>query len=161
MPFKTPGFVNQKYMWCDLGESVRRRTYDILSFLFDWSRHQERWYILLKTPPESDHWFQSYSEWKILKTIENKRNAFLFLAVSHNQCSRLPTLDCNTCMLEFCICQLWHNISDQVSWFVCDAKSILQSQFNFHSVFQRKSCLFKRGENTQSWIEFRCIVSVE
>ena len=23
--------------------------------------------------------------------IENKRNAFLFLTVSHNQCSRLPT----------------------------------------------------------------------
>ncbi len=45
---------------------------------------------MLKTPPESDQWFQSYSNWKILKTVENKRNGFLFLAVSHNQCSRLP-----------------------------------------------------------------------
>ncbi len=31
------------------------------------------------------------SNGKIFKTIENKRNAFLFLAVSHNQCSRLLT----------------------------------------------------------------------
>ncbi len=31
------------------------------------------------------------SNWRILKTIENKRNSFLFLAISHNQCSRLPT----------------------------------------------------------------------
>ena len=30
------------------------------------------------------------SNWRILKTIENKRNSFLFLALSHNQCSRLP-----------------------------------------------------------------------
>ncbi len=44
-----------------------------------------------KIQPESDQWFQSYSNWKILKTIENKRIAFLFLPVSHNQCSRLPT----------------------------------------------------------------------
>ncbi len=29
--------------------------------------------------------------WRILKTIENKRNLFHFLAISHNQCSRLPT----------------------------------------------------------------------
>ncbi len=43
------------------------------------------------TLPGSDQWFQSYSNWKILKTIENKRNAFLFLAVSHNQCSRIRT----------------------------------------------------------------------
>ncbi len=31
------------------------------------------------------------SNWRILRTIENNRNAFLFLAVSHNQCCRLPT----------------------------------------------------------------------
>ena len=35
--------------------------------------------------------FQSYSNSKILKTIENRRNAFLFLAVSHNQWARFPT----------------------------------------------------------------------
>ncbi len=27
----------------------------------------------------------------MIQTIENKRNTFLFMAVSHNQCSRLPT----------------------------------------------------------------------
>ncbi len=56
------------------------------SSLGHWGR-----YILLKTPPESDQWFQSYSNWKTLRTTENKRNAFVFLAVSHNQCCRLPT----------------------------------------------------------------------
>ena len=77
-------------MWCNQGQSVGSRPCDIFSFLFDWSPYKER-HILLKTPPESDQWFQSYSNWKILKTIENKRNAFLFLAVSHNQCSPLLT----------------------------------------------------------------------
>ena len=46
---------------------------------------------MLETPRESVQWFQSYSNWKILETIDNKRNAFLFLSVTHNQCSRLPT----------------------------------------------------------------------
>ena len=32
-----------------------------------------------------------YSNWKILKTIENKRNAIPFQAASHNQCSGFPT----------------------------------------------------------------------
>ncbi len=84
-------------MWCDLGESVGSRTCDIISFLFDWSPHQER-YILLKISPESDEWFQSYSNWKIIKTIENKRNAFLFLAVSPIDAPdfRLTSLDHNT-----------------------------------------------------------------
>ena len=31
------------------------------------------------------------SNWGILKTKENKRNSFLFLDISHNQCSRLTT----------------------------------------------------------------------
>ena len=31
------------------------------------------------------------SNWRILRTTENRRNAFLFLAISHNQCSRLLT----------------------------------------------------------------------
>ena len=34
------------------------------------------------------------SNWRILRTIENKRNSFLFVAIPHNQCSRL--LDGNT-----------------------------------------------------------------
>ena len=43
------------------------------------------------------------SNWRILRTIENNRNSFLFLAISHNQCCRLPTdptrlpLICCTC----------------------------------------------------------------
>ncbi len=32
-----------------------------------------------------------YSNWKILKTIENETTTFLFLTVSHNQCWWLPT----------------------------------------------------------------------
>ncbi len=48
---------------CDLRESVWSWTYDIFSFLFDWNAHLER-YILLKTPPESDQWFQSYEQLK-------------------------------------------------------------------------------------------------
>ena len=55
----TPFLCNCMYnMWCDLGESVGSRTCDIFSFLFDWSAHLKR-YILLKTLPESDQWFQS------------------------------------------------------------------------------------------------------
>ncbi len=42
-----------------------------------------------KHPP--DQWFQIYSNWKIFKTIGNQRNAFLFLAVSYNQCPQLLT----------------------------------------------------------------------
>ena len=31
------------------------------------------------------------SNWRILRTTENNRNPFHFLAISHNQCCRLPT----------------------------------------------------------------------
>ena len=40
-----------------------------------------------------DQWFQSYSS-TVLKDFQNNiktKNAVFFLAVSHNQCSRLPT----------------------------------------------------------------------
>ncbi len=76
-------------MWCDLGKSVGTQTCDIFSFLFDWSAHLQR-YILLKTPPESDQWFQGYEQLKILRTIENNRNSFP-LVVYQNQYCRLPT----------------------------------------------------------------------
>ena len=80
---------NTLYMWCNLGNSVWSLTYDIFSFLLDWSAHLERYInFLLKTIPESDQWFQSYEQ---LKDCQNKRNSFLFLAISHNQRSRLPT----------------------------------------------------------------------
>ncbi len=55
-------------MWCDLGKSVLSLICDIFSFLFDWN--------LLKTPLELDQCFKSYSNWKTLKTIENKRKSF-------------------------------------------------------------------------------------
>ncbi len=47
-------------------------------------------HFAVKTPPESKQWFQIYSIEGSLKTIENKRNTFLFLAVSHNQFSQHP-----------------------------------------------------------------------
>ncbi len=31
------------------------------------------------------------SDWRVLRTIEHNRNSFLFLAIYHNQCCRLPT----------------------------------------------------------------------
>ena len=54
-------FQWQIFMWCNLGESVRSRTYDIFSFLFDWSPHLER-YILFETPFVSVQWFQGYEQ---------------------------------------------------------------------------------------------------
>ncbi len=56
-----------------------------------WLKSSIRKVHFAETPPESDQWFLSYSTWKIFKTIENQRNAFLSLAESHNQCSWLPT----------------------------------------------------------------------
>ncbi len=45
-----------------------------------------------KPPPESDlNGSKVMSNWRILKTIENKRNPFLFLAVSHHQFSSFQT----------------------------------------------------------------------
>ena len=76
--------------WCDLGKSVWSRTCDIFNFLFDWIAHLGKC-ILLKTLPNQTSGSKVMSNWVILKTIENKRNSFVFLAISHNQCSRLPT----------------------------------------------------------------------
>ncbi len=85
-----------KHCICDaiLGNQseVEHVTFSVI--LFDQSLHYWERYILLITWPELDRpyrRFQSYSNWKILKTIENKRNTFLFLPVSHNQCAWLPT----------------------------------------------------------------------
>ena len=82
-------------MRCNLGKSVWNWTCDIFSFLFDWSAYFEK-YILLKTLSELDQWFQSMCNWRLLRTIQNKRNSFHFLAMSHNQCFRLIPLDRNT-----------------------------------------------------------------
>ena len=56
-----------------------------------WLRSSLRGVHFVINLPESDQWFQSWSNWKILKTTENKRNTFLFLAVSHYQYPRLPS----------------------------------------------------------------------
>ncbi len=76
------------HMWCDLRKSFWIRKCDIFSFLFNWSAHLER-YMLLKTPPESDQWFQSYEQ---LEDSQNKAKGICsdFLCyISHNQCSLL------------------------------------------------------------------------
>ena len=48
------------------------RTCGIFSFLLDWSPHVERYVYFAANPAWLDQWFQSYSNWKILRTIENK-----------------------------------------------------------------------------------------
>ena len=65
------------HMWCHLGKSVWSQTCDFFIFLFDWSAHLEG-YILLKPPPELDQWFQSYSNWRILKTIKKQKKYIPF-----------------------------------------------------------------------------------
>ena len=102
--------VSVQYVMQSRGISRKSNACDIFNILFDWGPHLER-YILLKTTPESDQWFQSYSNWKILKTIENKRNAFLFLALSHNRCCRLLTDPARS--QHICDCVQWnaHKIS--------------------------------------------------
>ncbi len=79
--------IGLQQMWCNLGKSVW--SLNMWHFQFSiWLHPLQERYILLINPPQSDQWFQS---WRGLKTIENKRDIFLFLAVSHNQCSRLLT----------------------------------------------------------------------
>ncbi len=62
------------------------------------SAHLER-YILLKTPPESEKWFQSYEELEGIKIIENKKEIhslfWLCLTIDAPD-SWLILLDCNT-----------------------------------------------------------------
>ena len=77
------------YLWYDVGKSVSSRTYDISSFLFDWSAHSQTYVFaenLIWIP-----WFQRYCNWRILKTLKKTKEIHFFLTVSHNQCSRLPT----------------------------------------------------------------------
>ncbi len=47
---------------------------------------------MLKTPLESDQWFQGYEQ---LKDFENNRNSFLFLTINVAD-FRLNPLDCNS-----------------------------------------------------------------
>ena len=66
---KIIAMVSNWQIWCNLENSVWSWTCDIFSFLVHCSAHLER-YILLKTPHESDHWFQSYEQ---LKDSQNNR----------------------------------------------------------------------------------------
>ena len=51
-----------------------------------------RRYILVKQPPELNQWFyEVIAMERSSKQQKTKRNAFFFLAGSHNQCYRLPT----------------------------------------------------------------------
>ncbi len=77
-------------MWCDLGKSVGTRTCDIFSSLFHWSAQLEM-YILLKPHLNWSSGSKVMSNWRVLRTIENNTNSFVFLVISHNQCCRLPT----------------------------------------------------------------------
>ena len=78
------------HMWCDLGVlEVKHVAFSVFYLIEVLIRLGEVHFA--ENPTESDQWFQSYSNCKILNTIENKRNVFLFLAVSHNQFSWLLT----------------------------------------------------------------------
>ena len=82
------------YMWCVLGKSnqselehVRFSVFYLVEVLiwraggtFCWKPHLNRC-----------SGFNVMSDWRVLRTIENNRNSFLFLAISHNQCSQPPT----------------------------------------------------------------------
>ena len=47
------------------------------------------------------------SNWMILRTIENNRNSFLFLAMSHNQCCRLLTDPARSQHNRVCLFARW------------------------------------------------------
>ena len=96
-----PGISEKKYsiykqiitiLWCDLGKSVWSQTCDIFSFLFDWSAHLDR-YILLKNPPESDQWFQSYEHLKDSVNNKKKKEKKEISFSDYIVQSKLPTSD--------------------------------------------------------------------
>ncbi len=72
-------------LWCDLGKSVWNWTCDIFSFLCDWSTHLEGTFCWKPHLNRS-----SYEQFQGSQTIKT-RQIHNTLAVSHNQCLRLPT----------------------------------------------------------------------
>ena len=64
-------------MWCDLGKSVWSRMWHF-EFPISLKCSLGEVHLLLITPPESVQWFQSYSNWRMHKTIENKKNNSFF-----------------------------------------------------------------------------------
>ncbi len=92
--------------------SMKSNMWHFQSFLLDWSAqsaHLER-YILLKMHLNWTSGSKVMSNWRILKTIKNKRNLFLFLAISHNQWP--PTSNWFRQIATY----LW---PDQVEWVKC------------------------------------------
>ena len=92
--------------------SLKSNMWHFQSFLLDWSAqsaHLER-YILLKMHLNWTSGSKVMSNWRILKTIKNKRNLFLFLAISHNQWP--PTSNWFRQIATY----LW---PDQVEWVKC------------------------------------------
>ncbi len=101
---KGDNFMDVQPSECDalLGKSVWSQACDIFSFLFDWTAYLKR-YILLKTPLESDQWFQSYEQ---LKYSQNNRKQkkfipffWLYLAINAPNFQLIP-LDRNTCLFD-------------------------------------------------------------
>ena len=76
-------------MWCDLGKSVWSRTCDIFSFLLNLIAHLGTfcWKPHLNRSSGS----KVMSNWRIRKTIKNKRNSLLCSGYISQWCSRLPT----------------------------------------------------------------------
>ncbi len=101
-------FLPMYNLWCNLGKSVWSWTCDIVRLVFDWIAHLER-YILLKTPLESDQWFQSYEQLKDSQNNRKKTNEtnfffWLYLAIyAPDFWVWLIPLDCNTFMLSLCV----------------------------------------------------------
>ncbi len=121
-------------MWCDLGESVGSRICNIFNFSI-WLKSSLGEIHFAESPNRT---IQSYSNWKILRTIENKRNAFLFLAVSHNQCCRLSTDPT----------RLQHIY--RFSWLI---KSILY-QLHQHSITTNRVTLGSKEGRSAKWHHF-------
>ncbi len=74
-------------MWCDLAGSVGTRTCDVFYLIevLTW-RGTFRWKTRLNRSSGS----KVMCNWRVLGTIQNNRNSFLFfLAMSQNQCCRL------------------------------------------------------------------------
>ncbi len=119
-------------MWCDLAGSCRTRTCDIFSFLF--------WLIKVLTSIGTFCWkphlnwssgSKVMSNWRILRTIENNRNSFLFLAIylSINAADfRMILLDCNKYMYT-CITYIFQHLVKIVT---CPFKSLHLPIWNFN-----------------------------
>ncbi len=76
----------------------------LFKILFGWSAHLQR-YVCWKPRLNWTSGSKVMSSWRI--PIGNKRNSFLFLALSHNQCSRLLTDSAKSQHMNTC-CLFWY-----------------------------------------------------